>query len=406
MKPLPVRSTRVVSLCFYLLLPGFFVYHFLVAKQLLPGLLGGYSSAMAGLLLLPLGIVYGKHLLSDRGNWRFMDAAFHAFVVYYALVLLAHLLFSSHSSTASEQLGIVPQFLALYWLARLAPLGQPRFQRWMLAFLLLMSGAIAFNADEGTFVAAALDLLQTTNYLANYQAYAFVYSVVMLFVLAPMQKRWQRLLVYLICVPTLFLNGARTEFIGVLLLILLLEFLMSRHKLATLLVAGALVGLGIAALPWLADLYPESRTVFLFIDYNDDISANERARMLSSGWRSIIESPWIGAFGSYAPGEHIHNALSAWVDIGLAGFVFYVALIAVPLLDLLVLRRLDLRNANYRLAFALLLLTALFAITAKHFTHQLLPLAVGLYARVAPQTRAAAVLRSNYGRRMAIHAPP
>lgn len=376
----PVQPGGVARVCFYFLLPGFFIYHFLVAKQLLPGLLAGYSTAMAGILLLPMGALYVQHVIGRPSERCAMDYAFNAFVVFYAVVLLVNMAVSGRGAAANAQLGIVLQFLTLYWVARLVPLGQARFQGWLLAFLLAMTVAFAFNADEGTFVVAALELLQTTDHLANYQAYAFVYSVVMLFVLAPMQTRWHRLLVYLFAAPALFLNGARTEFIGMLLLILLLEFIESRHKLFTLAVAAALTGLAIASLPLLAELYPESRTVFLFIDYSDDVSANERTRMLSGGLESIADNPWLGAFGSHAPGEHIHNALSAWVDLGLVGFVWYVLLIAVPVLDLCLLRRPQLRNPTYRLAVSLVFLIALFAITAKHFTHQLLPLAAGIYA--------------------------
>ena len=38
-----------------------------------------------------------------------------------------------------------------------------------------------------------------------------------------------------------------------------------------------------------------------------------------------------GALGSHRPGEHIHNALSAWVDLGLIGFAAYSMLIACQL---------------------------------------------------------------------------
>jgi O-antigen ligase len=373
--------SRTARLCFYLLFPGFFLYHFLVAKQWLPGLLGGYSTAMASLLLLPLGLLFLHKVLLQRDERCAMDIAFPAFVLFYLLVLLLNMALSGRGGAASEQFGIVPQFLSLYCLARVLPVEQPRFQHWLWIFLLAMTAAIAFNADEGTFVVAALDLLLTTDYLANYQAYAFVYSVVMLLVLAPLQKRSHRLALYAFAIPTLFLNGARTEFIGVLLLVLLMEFLQSRHKLVSLTVATALVGLAYASLPLLAELYPESRTVFLFIDASDDVSANERARMLAGGLRSLVESPWIGDLGSHAPGEHIHNALSALVDLGIVGFAWYVLLIAVPALDLFVLRRRQLARPSYRLAFALIFLIALFAVTAKHFTHQLLPLALGAYAQ-------------------------
>ena len=373
--------SRLVCACFYLLLPGFFTYHYLVGMQYLPAFLGGYSTAMSVLLLLPLSLVYASHLFRACGNRVWVDALYMGFILYYAAVLMTQLAVNTRGIAAIAQIGIVFQFLTLFMLARLAPVGELRFQRWLLVFLMLMTVIIVFNADEGTFVVAALELLQTSDNLANYQAYAFVYSVVMLYVVAPIQQRWKRLLVYLICFPTLFLNGARTEFIGVLLLVLMLEFLESKHKLITLFVAAAMVLIGNAALPMLAELYPESRTVFLFIDYGDDISANERASMLKDGWQSILESPWIGNFGSYAPGEHIHNALSAWVDLGLLGFVTFAGLIAVPALDLCLLQRPDFRNPTYRLAFSTIFLTALFAVMAKHFTHQLFPLAVGIYSR-------------------------
>lgn len=372
---------RLVRLCFYLLLPGFFLYHFLVGKEFIPGLLRGYSTAMSSLLLLPLGLVYVRHLLRSPEHRRPLAAIYLGFVLYYAIVLMLQLALGRHGNAVFEQGGIVVQFLSLYILAVLAPLGERRFQRWLLGFFIAMTAIIVFNADEGTFVVAALDLIQTADFLANYQAYAFVYSVVMLYVLAPVRQRWMRLLVYLIGVPTLFLNGARTEFIGVLLMILLIEFLQSRHKLVTLMVTAALVGVAAMALPWLAELYPESRTVFLFIDYSDDRSASERSRMLADGLDGIMQSPWLGSFGSHAPGEHIHNALSAWGDLGVFGFAAYVCLIAVPLLDVCLLRRPQLRNPCYRLAFSLVFLTALFAATAKHFTHQLFPLAIGVYTR-------------------------
>ncbi|MEJ6002162.1 O-antigen ligase family protein [Paucibacter soli] len=378
--PINTRD-RLVRICFYWLLPGFFIYHTLVGKEFLPGLLGGYSTAMSAILLLPMSFAYAQHLLESREHRLPLDTVYAGFVFYYASVLAVQFAIGARGNAVADQFGIIFQFLTLFMLARLAPLGDPNFQRWLLAFLVLMTAIIAFNADEGTFAVAALDLQGFNENLANYQAFAFVYSVVMLYVVAPMQQRWQRVLVYLFGIPTLFLNGARTEFIGILLLFSTIEFLDSKHKAITLLVTSSMLAIGIASLPLLADLYPESRTVLLFLDYSDDVSANERAQMLRDGWRSIAGSPWIGSFQSHARGEHIHNALSAWVDLGLLGFIVFVVLIAVPAVDLFLLQRLSFRNPTYRLAFSLVFLTALFAITAKHYTHQLFPLALGIYAR-------------------------
>lgn len=386
-RPVLDTNTQIVRACAYLILPGFFLYHSIVGQGWVPTFLGGYSTAMAALLLGPLALQYVQHLLATPTHRLALDGLYVAFVTYYGTVLAAQYANGAHSHAVPEQFGIVFQFVTLFMLSRLAPLGDPKFQRTLLVLLMLMTGLIVSNADDGTFIIASLELYGVDENLANYQAYAFVYSSVMLYVLAPMQKRWQRALVYAICIPTLFLNGARTEFIGVILLVLLTEFIESQHKLVTVLVAAVLVGIGIASLPLLADLFPESRTVFLFLDYSDDRSAQERAQMLHDGWRTITENPWLGDFQSHARGEHIHNALSAWVDLGLAGFIAYAALILVPAIDLFLLQGRHWRVPSYKLAFGMVFLSALFALTAKHYTHQLLPLALGIYGRFLIERR-------------------
>lgn len=366
----------------FALFPGFFVYHFLVAKQWLPPLLGGYSSAMAALLLAPLGWIYATQVLLRPVERTNVDAAFMAFIGYYALAMSLHIAFGERPAAAPEHFGIIVQFLSLFFVLRLLPITDRNQWRWLLLALLAMSATIALNASEGSFVIATLDLLWTESYFATYQAYAFVYLVTFLLVLAPLQKLSARLALYLLAVPILFLNGARTEFVGIVLLVLCLEFLLSKQKWVLLGAFFAVLAVGALLLPLLADLFPESRTLLLFLDYSEDLSANQRTEMLVSGWRSIMDSPWVGALGSHAPGEHIHNGLSAWVDLGLPGFLAYALLILIPTLDLCLFQHRRLQEAEVRLAFSLLFLTALFAITSKHYTHQLLPLALAAYARL------------------------
>lgn len=381
------RTSRLALAAFLLLLPGFFAYHFLLAKSLIPPLLGGYSSAMAMIWLLPLALLYTQQIVLKPAQRCGMDTAFMAFLGYYLIVLLLNMGLSRRGDAAAEQIGILPQFFVLYAVARLVPPETPRLRNFLLVGLLAMSLAIVLNADEGTFFAASFDLLATADYFANYQAYGFIYSVCLIYVLCATPSTKHRAWIYVFALPTLFLNGARTELIGVVLLSVLTEFMMSRRKLLMLGIAVALIAAVAAALPLLAEIYPESRTIFLFLDYSDDLSKLERARMLEEGWNSILESPWIGALGSHKPGEHIHNALSAWVDLGALGFTAYTLLIALPALDLSILRRPRLNEPGFRLALSFIFLVALFAITAKHFTHQLLPLALGAYSRFTVASR-------------------
>jgi O-antigen ligase len=45
---------------------------------------------------------------------------------------------------------------------------------------------------------------------------------------------------------------------------------------------------------------------------------------------TIRAHPWLGDYASYAPGFYSHNVLSAWVDLGLFGIVYLMALMVVP----------------------------------------------------------------------------
>ena len=81
------------------------------------------------------------------------------------------------------------------------------------------------------------------------------------------------------------------ELIGVVALTATVEFLLSQRKWLMFATAASLVTIAIAALPILADFYPESRTIFLFLDYSDDLSKIERTRMLDEGWNSIQQNP-------------------------------------------------------------------------------------------------------------------
>lgn len=387
--------SRLALAGFLVLLPGFFAYHFLLAKGLIPPVLGGYSTAMALIWLLPLSMLLLQRVLLLESERCAMDVAFLAFLGYALAVMLLNMALSARGTAAADQIGVLPQFVVLYVVARLVPADAPRLRGLLTVLLLAMSLAIVTNADEGTFFAASFDLLKTGDYFANYQAYGFVYSVCLIVVLSATPSLRQRLWIYLFALPTLFLNGARTELIGVVLLALVLEFMRSRRKLLTLAIAAGILAAVASVLPLLADQYPESRTLFLFLEYSDDLSKLERARMLHDGWQSILQSPWLGALGSHQPGEHIHNALSAWVDLGLPGFAAYALLLTIPLVDLWLLRRHDLDEPAYQLALSLVCLMALFALTAKHYTHQLFPLALGAYARFSAVERRAASPSTN-----------
>jgi hypothetical protein len=54
--------------------------------------------------------------------------------------------------------------------------------------------------------------------------------------------------------------------------------------------------------------------------------------MTDRAWEQIVASPIFGLYGGhwlFGSGDYAHNALSAWVSLGLVGFILYVGLCVV-----------------------------------------------------------------------------
>ena len=389
MKSIRPRTDLVALLAFCLIFPGFFIYHFLVGKEYIPGLLGGYSTSMA-LLMLPLvANAYYREITRHRRHPRSVDAAFFAFEVYFACVVLVNIGIGTHMEIAAPLLAIVVQFVVIFMVMALINPSDVRFKAVVGISFAVLSSIILLNATEGTFVVAALDLQTSNEKIADYQSYAFVYTIVILYALFSTRSGWMRWLIYLLAIPALFLNGARTEFIGMLILALFIEFSISKNKLTILGVTFGLILFAAGVQDALIDLLPDNRVLVLFANSGVDDSTLDRANFLRAGWNTLSDHPLTGEFASYKLGEYIHNALSAWVDLGIVGFIFYLGLLVVPFL--LLVRQLieGSREPGMLLALSLLFLALLFAVTAKHYSHQMFPAAIGAFASYLQYSRQA-----------------
>ena len=389
MKSIYPNTSPVALLAFCLIFPGFFIYHFLVGKEYIPGLLGGYSTSMALLMLPLIANEYYREVTRHRRRPRGIDTTFFAFEVYFAGVVLVNIGIGTHMEVAVPLLAIAVQFAVIFMVMALINPTDVRFKMAVGLSFVVLSSIILLNATEGTFVVAALDLQTSDESIANYQSYAFVYTIIVLCTLFSTHSGRIRWLIYLVAIPSLFLNGARTEFIGMLILALTIEFSISRSKVMILTGTLGLILLAAGVQDDLTDLLPDNRVLLLFANSGVDDSTTDRANFLRAGWKTLSEHPLTGEFASYKLGEHIHNALSAWVDLGIFGFIFYLGLLIVPFL--LLLRQLinGSREPGMLLTLSMLFLALLFAMTAKHYSHQMFPAAVGAFASYLQYSRQA-----------------
>ena len=383
-------NTVPIKVAFTLIYPGFYVYHFLVTQSFLPPFLEGYSTAIATLALPLVTLSFVRQRLGSPIQPSSIELTFFAFLFYYLILLSMHLALGDKPTAIPPHFGIILQFLCLYLLAAITPANERSFQRIALASFLLMTASIVFYASEGAFIIAALDIPDQDGKAANYQNYAFIYSVVMFYLIAYASSARKRLLIYLIGLPALFINGARTEFIWMAIILFGFEFSLSHQKGLVLTALSTILLLSVLSTDTISDLLPDNRILSLLTDLSEDQSAIERRVFFSHGLRTISDHPLLGDFASYEAGEFIHNILSAWVDLGVLGFICMVGLLAVPAIDLLVspLRLVD--SGDLRLSVLLLVFAMALSITAKHFTHQLFPVAVGAYAQL--------ICRLNYSR--------
>jgi hypothetical protein len=256
-----------------------------------------------------------------------------------------------------------------------------QFRLMALASVAAMS-AIAFSFSvNGVFYLGGLGIARDAESLATYQGFARSYLMTFLPLVAYTRSLPLRLLLYAVGAATLFVNTARSEFAALLFAIPIIEFYFSRHKLIFL---GLAVTIGMSIYLHLDDIIaalPESRILEL-VDLSHSTSANKRHHLTVYARQTIAAHPLLGDYASYAPGYYSHNVLSAWVDLGLFGFVYVLAITIVPAIPMFIKEYFaGRRRPEFILGFSLACCTALLLISSHYFTDMLIGATLGAYSQ-------------------------
>jgi O-antigen ligase len=146
----------------------------------------------------------------------------------------------------------------------------------------------------------------------------------------------------------------------------------------------------------LANRFPESRVWELF-DLSQSSSASARHELTEHALRTIAENPVLGAYASYPPGGYSHNILSAWVDLGIFGFIYMLFMLVRTAAGLC--RRGWLvrpRSGQFLLAWSLICISLLLLVTAKTFDDMFFGAAMGAYANYRSSERSTRRLRESH----------
>jgi hypothetical protein len=380
-------NSAIAAFCWIIVFPGFIIYQTAVQLAMIPPALGGYYTASIGFALFILIypyldkwpikqslwiVVWRKHIRLDILFW-----------MYVCLMLMATLLGITRevdSAITDPLLAYIFKFIGLYVLASLTPWENLKFLKLVQLIHILICILLITNASEGAYL-ANLVLLDDREQDLDYHGLALAFSVISLTAghwTASIPWRWIQ---WQLSLTGLFLIGARSEFVGTCIAILVIEF--SRRKKFAECMALALIPICVVAAFYLLAYTMENESrVFGLLNLAIDESSTIRKELSLDAWATIIKNPISGAFASYEPGHYAHNILSAWVDLGLIGFIVLCLLVTLPISSILFGRKSAASSTYRHLVLGCLMMCITMLIFAKTYFYQMIPIVLGMYARL------------------------
>lgn len=354
--------------------PLYFLYQTLVQVGLFAPVLKGFFT-VGMLVTLPLLVLsaFARFKLVDflrRGTFLI----FLAFMLmFFALVLFATLSGVNADIAYYVQLSFV-RSVYMFLLALALVRMRGKLSRFIYYFIVGYSMFVMLSSSGGFVRPPAWYGAYLFEF--DYQQIAFCYLAFSM-VLLPSLDALRRYFYYLMVVPALYLIGARSEFFAFFLLVIIIEAVRNWRLLA-LVSALALLASGAALAMIDISILKNIRMFSIFFD-GADLSMDARTAYATNAYDLIATNPIWGGFASHPPGEYIHNLLAVWVDMGIVGFVVYLAMLVVPLCALIIIGLDDYQKPEWLRAFCFVSVTLFLLVFAKTYTYGLVPMAVAVY---------------------------
>jgi hypothetical protein len=385
MSTLSPRAARLEQLvlgsAFFLLFPGFFLYHTLLGTGTTGAFLGGFFAPVSVVYVLPLVLLFYARVQRDRHYLGPVDLHYGLFLVYFLAVVGVNAAAGANPQVVTNHLLGILFLINIYVIFCFLDFSSRGFRLAALLSLAAMSAiALSFSVN-GVFYLGSLGIAKDADSLATYQGFSRSYLITWLAAVAYSRALPLRLLLHASGAVTLFLNTARSEFVALLFIVPVIEFYYSRHKLYFILSSLILAAVANLYFDQLLAALPDNRILEL-LDLSQSTSANKRHHLTVHALQTISAHPLAGDYASYEPGYYSHNILSAWVDLGLVGLVYLSALMLVPLLPMVVREGFASRRCgNFMLGLGFAGVTVLLLLTSHYFTDMLIGATLGAYSK-------------------------
>jgi hypothetical protein len=385
MKPPATRGSRVeratIILAFLALFPGFFFYHFLLGTAAIRAFLAGYFAPVSLVFVLPVFAFYVRQVVRERDRLSRSELYFGLFLAYFFVVVALNAANGANKVIVGDHLLAIIYMANTFIMFKMIDLEHPEFRYTAGLCLLAMSAVVFTFSIDGRFFLGGLGLAKDPASLATYQGFARSYLMTFMPIIAYTPALPLRVLLYAIGSATLFLNSARSEFAALMFAIPIIEFCFSKQKLLYILVLASLAALVSTNFDLLLTHLPNNRILEL-LDLSHSTSAIARHHLTEQAMQTISAYPIFGDYASYAPGHYSHNVLSAWVDLGIFGFVFLLAVLILPAFPMFLSGVFSKRDrGDFVLGFTLVCITVLLLAKSHYFTDMFISATLGVYSK-------------------------
>lgn len=381
---------NIVLIPFVVIFCGYVLYFTSVGMGFIPPFITSYNIIFSVIFLPFLIYAYISRMTNGEISVGFCEIFLGVFILYYANYILIGLLSGVEGEIIFSHSLSVLQLIIAFLIGRMLELRSRTIIFVFQLFLVVVFAAVFINTTNGIlkFDITEFELdPEIVERLNNYQGFSFAYMIVAIYCVTYIKNPIIAFVFYIIAILCLFFVGSRADLIAFVLVIVLHQT--CRLKFPALSLAGILV-FGVVAMmlfsnrELIVSMLPDSlgsNRLLYFLDGSTDQSVVERRDVLGARMRALIESPFVGVFGSYPVGQHIHNVLSVWVDLGFVGFLIFVTLMTIPLVKLASDFELHRRDLDYQLALGAVVSSVVLLIMAKYFAYPFFMFALGMFAR-------------------------
>ena len=391
MKITSKKYDRRLIFCWVFIFFLFIIYNISSKIGLIPKIFGGFYTFSIIFSSLIVWRLFFYHIL--RSLWVLKNKSINIANVVNWLFLIFIILFSTHVGIGYynqvnldiiESLGAAAlRFFCLFVICIYMPIESSEFGRVNFIAFLLTSGFLClfyiFGGNDFIIFDLSADF-DIDNEL-NYQGVALAYLLIAIFGITYVKQTTFRLFCWMISFCVLFLIDARSEFLAALIIFFGIEFIFARNKIKNsfhsiiLLFITGLLFLIVYAYGY--DFKSSGRMEGLLHISNDE-SMLARSYLLDMGFKTIQENFIFGDFASYPPGQYIHNILSAWVDLGLIGFLLLVVIFMIIVAVIINSKNKEKRSIVWMLCISCIVLM----LFVKAYFYILLPIVIGMFLNV------------------------